>query len=386
MVSLSCLSYRFLPSLGSSLVEQKRHYRALEFFAGIGLARAGMDAAGIDTVWANDFDDTKRRLYSAQWGGSDFVFGDVFDIDVDSVPDADIAWASSPCTDLSLAGKRGGLVNGRESKAFFGFVDVIERMGDRAPFAVVLENVCGLASSHDGDDFRMVVSEFNRLGYSVDAFELNARRWIPQSRPRMFVVGVKRPIGGGKIDTSIRSDRVAWIHSDPGMVTHVTPVGMAPALLDGGLTDVVERLDADDPRWWESERVDALVESLSSVQLRRLEALCAADEIVARTAYRRTRRGVPVWEIRGDDISGCLRTARGGSSKQAVVVAGRGEIRVRWMTALEYARLQGAGEFDLSGFRDSQVRYAFGDAVAVPVVTWLMNQAVLPALEGRNDG
>ncbi len=45
------------------------------------------------------------------------------------------------------------------------------------------------------------------------------------------------------------------------------------------------------------------------------------------------------------------------------------------MTGLEYARLQGAGNFNLDGFRDSQIQYAFGDAVAVPVVTWLMEQS-----------
>lgn len=359
---------------------RRRRLRALEFFAGIGLARAGMASADVDVVWANDIDETKCKLYAAQWGDDHLEFGDVFDVDADKVPSADIAWASSPCTDLSLAGLREGLVRGSESKAFFGFVSVVEKMGSRAPQAVVLENVCGLASSHGGCDFRMVVEEFNRLGYSVDAFELNARRWLPQSRPRMFVVGVKNPIGGGEIDTSIRPDRVSWIHTDDKLRTHITPVEKAPVLLPGGLSAIVEQLDADDSRWWDADRCEAFVESLSDVQRRRFDSFKCAREVVARTAYRRTRSGKPVWEMREDDVSGCLRTARGGSSKQAVVLLGRDEVRIRWMTGLEYARLQGAGNFNLDGFRDSQIQYAFGDAVAVPVVTWLMEQAVLPAL------
>ena len=73
-----------------------------------------------------------------------------------------------------------------------------------------------------------------------------------------------------------------------------------------------------------------------------------------------------------------MRTARGGSSIQAVVVSRNGQIRVRHMTGLEYARLQGAGDFDLTGFRESQIRYAFGDAVAVPAVEWLMSSVVVP--------
>ena len=105
-------------------------------------------------------------------------------------------------------------MNGPESRAFFGFIDVIDKMNCRAPRAVVLENVCGLASSHDGNDFRMVVEEFNRLGYSADAFELNARRWLPQSRPRLFVVGVKDPIDGGDIDTSMTTTRVGGTPSE----------------------------------------------------------------------------------------------------------------------------------------------------------------------------
>ena len=107
--------------------------------------------------------------------------------------------------------------------------------------------------------------------------------------------------------------------------------------------------------------------------------------MVARTAYRRTRNGKPVWELRDDDIAGCLRTARGGSSKQAVAFLGNGAARVRWMTGAEYAKLQGAGEFNIDGFTESQVHYAFGDAVAVPAVSWLMRAAVLPALDAAPE-
>lgn len=356
-------------------------FTALEFFSGIGLARAGMGAASVETIWANDIDATKCALYEAQWGSGDLHCMNVFDVDPDEVPAADIAWASSPCTDLSLAGKREGLIEGRESSAFFGFVNVIEGMGARKPSALVLENVCGLASSHDGNDFRMVVEAFNDLGYSVDAFELNARRWLPQSRPRMFVVGLLHPIDGGRLDASVRPDKLAWIHSDDSLVTHVTPLPEAPELLSQGFTALVEKLPDDDPRWWDRQRVESFVSSLSPRQHDRLETLKAARTIAARTAYRRTRGGRPVWELREDDIAGCLRTARGGSSKQAVAFLGKGTLRVRWMTGREYAALQGAARFNLDGFRESQIQYAFGDAVAVPAVAWLMKHAVVPALK-----
>lgn len=356
---------------------------ALEFFSGIGLARSGMQDAGVKTVWANDIDAMKCALYEAQWGVSDLLCKNVFDVDPHDVPTADIAWASSPCTDLSLAGKRSGLVEGRESNAFFGFTDVIAGMGDRKPQALILENVCGLASSHDGMDFRMVVETFNELGYSVDALELNARRWLPQSRPRMFVIGLLHPLGGGELDSSLRPDKMAWIHSDESLITHITPLKDIPELKASGFTKLAEKLADDDPRWWGDDRVSKFISSLSETQRSRFDRLVDGKKTVARTAYRRTRNGAPVWELRDDDIAGCLRTARGGSSKQAVVFLGGGKARVRWMTGLEYARLQGAEKFNIAGFAESQVHYAFGDAVAVPAVSWLMRAAVLPALNAR---
>lgn len=100
------------------------------------------------------------------------------------------------------------------------------------------------------------------------------------------------------------------------------------------------------------------------------------------TAYRRTRQGKAVWEIRGDNIAGCLRTARGGSSKQAVVDTTTGKLRIRWMTAREYARLQGAPDFSLEGVSEVQAIFGFGDAVCVPAVGWIAQNYLAPLLSG----
>ena len=88
-------------------------------------------------------------------------------------------------------------------------------MSDRAPRALVLENVIGLATSNNSDDFRLVCQEFNRLGYSCDAYFIDARHWLPQSRPRMFVVGLKNPLPNSRLDSSLRPEKVSWIHLRP---------------------------------------------------------------------------------------------------------------------------------------------------------------------------
>ena len=339
-----------------------------------------MEQAGIKTVWANDYDLNKKSMYEGHWKSHELLLADIHALKSEDLPAADVAWASSPCTDLSLAGKRVGLRGGRESSAFFGFTDLIAGMNERKPEVIVLENVTGLASSHNREDLRAAVKEFNALGYAVDAITLDARRFVPQSRPRLFLIGAKSPIDGGEQDTCLRPDWLSWLHKDPEVRTFMMPLPKAPDLLSHGLTLEIESMSDNDPRWWNAEKVAHFKDSMAPVQRERLDRFVSLPTLTARTAYRRTRNGVPVWEMRAEDISGCLRTARGGSSKQAVVIMGQGELRIRWMTGLEYARLMGAGWYTLKNLRDSQIQYGFGDAVAVPVVGWVAKNMILPHL------
>lgn len=362
-------------------LRRQNNWTALEFFAGIGLARAGLEPAGIKTIWSNDYDEHKKAMYEGQWGKRELLLADIHTLTGKDIPTADVAWSSSPCTDLSLAGKRAGLRGGRESSAFFGFTRLLDEMCERKPKVVVLENVTGLATSHNREDLRAAVKEFNSLGYVVDAITLDARRFIPQSRPRLFLIGVQDPLHGGESDTCLRPDWLAWLHEDPEVNTFMMPIPKAPEILSEGFTQLIEEISDSDSRWWDAEQLSRFTESMTPVQRERLEGFINQSTTTARTAYRRTRNGKPVWEMRAEDISGCLRTARGGSSKQAVAVMGEGKLKVRWMTGLEYARLMGAGWYSLENMRDSRIHYGFGDAVAVPVVSWVAENMILPNLE-----
>lgn len=359
----------------------RHNWTALEFFAGIGLARAALESVGIDTIWANDYDIHKQNMYKGQWGDEEFILSDIHSLNSDDLPAADVAWSSSPCTDLSLAGKRVGLRGGRESSAFFGFTKLIRGMGKHKPKVIVLENVVGLATSHNKEDIKAAAIEFNSMGYAVDAITLDARRFIPQSRPRLFLVGALSPISGGDINPTLRPHWLSWLHEDPEISTFFTPLPDVPDLLEEGLTDQIESLSDTDSRWWDQKRVELFVDSMSDTQKQRLDSFMKSSSYTARTAYRRTRQGKPVWEMRSGDISGCLRTARGGSSKQAVVVMGKNELKIRWMTGLEYARLMGAGWYALENMRDSQIQYGFGDAVAVPVAEWVAQHMIIPNIK-----
>lgn len=358
----------------------------LEFFAGIGLARIGLERAGFRVVWANDLEHDKKAMYEDHFGlPTDDVFelGDVGLVDSEAVPKgAAVAWASSPCTDLSLAGGRAGFA-GSQSGTFWQFIRILEDLKDDRPEVVVLENVTGLATSHGGDDLTAAIRAFNTLGYSVDVLAIDARRFVPQSRPRLFVVGAQNPPADLPAPSSeLRPDWLQWIYGDESLRTHRALLPDPPAPLTEGLSEMVEDMPLSDARWWDVSRTEAFVSSLSPTQRERVSTLKRTRGVKFRTAYRRTRKGRPVWEVRADDISGCLRTARGGSSKQAVVRLGNGRLKVRWMTPIEYARLMGAGDYNISQARDSQVLFGFGDAVAVPVVEWLADKYLKPLIMG----
>lgn len=369
--------------------------RVAEFFAGIGLVRMGLERAGFEVLWSNDIEPDKRDLYAKQFGARDdasteahtFDLGDVGEVTAADMPeDLALAWASFPCTDLSVAGARAGL-HGSESGTFWEFTRVLRELAaeDRLPSVVGLENVVGLATSHGGEDLAAIVRELNDLGYSVDVLTLDARRFVPQSRPRLFIVGtVGEPESAEGDDSALRPDWLNAVYADPTLRMHRAALPTPPQPKAAGFSDLAERIPSDDPRWWDEGRTLAFERSLSPVQRERIEILRRAPDTVRRTAYRRTRKGVPVWEVRADDIAGCLRTARGGSSKQAVVEVGSGVLRVRWMTGAEYARLQGAGDYDISGVRDSKVLFGFGDAVCVPAVAWLGEHYLMPQVRAAS--
>jgi DNA (cytosine-5)-methyltransferase 1 len=164
-----------------------------EFFAGGGLARLGLEP-DFACVFANDIDPAKAHAYAAAFGDAAMRVGDIWALSPADTPgQAALAWASFPCQDVSLAGARRGLAAPR-SGAFWGFHRLIERLGDagRAPDVLALENVCGLLSSHGGADFIALVHALDDLGYRVGALEIDAALFVPQSRPRLFIVAARR--------------------------------------------------------------------------------------------------------------------------------------------------------------------------------------------------
>lgn len=362
---------------------------AAEFFAGIGLVRAALESARWAVKYANDISLMKREMYRNNFCDQDFDDRDIRDIRGREIPDVDLATASFPCIDLSLAGKHAGL-DGQHSGLLWQFLRVIREMEDRRPPLLLIENVPSFVTSKNGGDLRNAIAGFNKLDYQCDLIVTDARWYVPQSRRRLFIICAATIPDHSKADSfdcDLRSPAVLSFierNQDLDLVALRCP---APPIQQPELDTVVETLPQDAESWWDSNRASRFVESLSDRNRERLETLKGCGELTWATAYRRTRNGNSAWEIRGDAIAGCLRTASGGSSKQAIIEAKEGVARIRWMTPTEYARLQGAGDYQIpTTVTGNQALFGFGDAVCVPAVTWVLEHFINPLAEEGAPG
>lgn len=357
---------------------QRLNSTAAEFFAGIGLMRMGLERAGWQVVFANDIDTHKEEIYLGHFGQEDhFVRGDIHSLTPEDVPTVTLATASFPCTDLSLAGGRVGLAGAR-SGALWGFTDLLGGLGTRRPPLVLLENVTGFLTSQGGADFHQALLRLNSLGYSVDAFVIDAARFVPQSRQRLFVVGVQEPGRPPHPTASELRPRALtqFIEGHDDIDWNLRPLPALPAH-GPALRDILDNLPPDDPHWWSVERAEYLRSQMSPRHAVVADAMIAAREWSYGTVFRRTRNGASMAELRTDGIAGCLRTPKGGSGRQILFQAGFGSFFVRLLTAREAARLMGADHYTIT-VPLNQALFGFGDAVCVPVVTWIAENYLNP--------
>jgi DNA (cytosine-5)-methyltransferase 1 len=105
--------------------------------------------------------------------------------------------------------------------------------------------------------------------------------------------------------------------------------------------------------------------------------MIAGDDWSYGTVFRRVRKNRSMAELRTDGIAGCLRTPRGGSGRQILFKAGKGEYHVRLVTPRECARLMGADDFKIK-VETNQALFGFGDAVCVPAVRWIAENYLNP--------
>ncbi len=365
-----------------------------EFFAGGGMVRAGLGEAW-RCLFANDFDPAKAAAYRANWGDACLRVGDIAALTAADLPGAaDLMWGSFPCQDLSLAGAGAGL-GGKRSGTFHDFWGLARSLAaeGRAPRIVAVENVCGALTSHGGRDFEVICRTYADAGYRCGALVINADRFLPQSRPRLFVIGVRQDVG---LDPALTTPVADGPFHTPALRRAVErlPAELQnrmvwwrlpePGLPNAGLESVVEP-EPSGVRWHSSAETSRLLALMSPRNLAKVEAARRTGERCVGGLYRRTRRDaagsrVQRAEVRFD-IAGCLRTPAGGSSRQTLLLVEDGRVRSRLMSARETARLMGLPDsYQLPG-SFSAACHLTGDGVAVPVVRHLAQWLFEPLLE-----
>lgn len=364
-----------------------------EFFAGIGLMRLGLERQAWRVTFANDIDARKQAMYQAHFGadGERFALADVHTLPVADVPSVTLATASFPCNDLSLAGGREGLA-GRHSSAFWGFIRLLEELGPRRPPLVLLENVPGFLTARGGADFAQALGALAELGYALDVFQLDAARFTPQSRRRLFVIGVQAsllPAAENALPALVASEvrpqpLLDAIARHAGLPWRVRPLP-APPQRETHLSAVLDDLPDDAPEWWSDERAAYLLNQMSPRHRALADAMIASPEIQYGTVFRRMRKGRSMAELRVDGLAGCLRTPRGGSGRQIVFKAGGGRYQARLLSPREAARLMGAGEFRISGSLNDAL-FGFGDAVCADAIEWIATYYLDPLVNEMIHG
>jgi DNA (cytosine-5)-methyltransferase 1 len=363
-----------------------------EFFAGGGMARLGLGPAWRCT-FANEWCEKKAASYRANFHGApELAVCDVASLSARDLPGTPtLVWASFPCQDLSLAGGRAGL-RGDRSGTFRPFWRLIERLTQegRGPTIVALENVTGTLTSHGGRDFRFIIARLASAGYRAGVLVIDAAHFVPQSRPRLFIIATRETPA-----LDAQQARLPW-HTRAVVDAYAAlPRSLQkewtwwplPAPNDIGtpaFSSILEKNPAG-VEWHTRTQTRHLISLMSPLHRAKLDEAKRAGRPVTGALYRRTRNGMQRAEVRFDELSGCLRTPGGGSSRQSILIVDGPSVTSRLLSPKEAARLMGVPETYELPPRYNDAYHLLGDGLVVPVVSWLEQHLLRPLAAGSRE-
>ena len=362
-----------------------------EFFAGGGMARMGLGARW-SCSFANDNSALKAAAYRASWGDGELDERNIDDVRVEDLPaEAHLAWASFPCQDLSVAGAGRGVGSSDDratrSSALWPFMDLMAdlKLEARHPSVIVLENVPGLLSSNGGRDFAAVCEALAKLGYAFGAVTVDAKLFVAQSRPRVFVIAAREDLS---VPADLQVDAPVRPWHNPAIATAralLSPaaserwlwwtLGEAPEPPESALADALDLSDAAD--WHPEEETRRLLAMMPPAHRARLALAREAGRPMVGSLYLRMRPrpdadgNVQCAEIAFGPTLGCLRTPRGGASRPRIVVVDGDLVRTRLLSPREAATLMGLPSDYPLPVRYQHAFQLMGDGVVAPVVSFI---------------
>ena len=320
----------------------------IDLFAGVGMARMGMEQAGFKCVYTCEFDKHKRKEYEIIHGNEPEGC-DIRDVRAADIQRADVWFFGAPCQDFSIAGLRKGLGGDRSSLVGEVF-RLIEEKAEDKPEWLVYENVKGMLSSNGGWDFMSILLGMEELGYDIEWQTLNSKHFgLPQNRERVYTIGHLRKYSFKQI-LPITKDSGQIDKLGEQINSNTITARYGNALSNG--TYIVEG----------NERKQTSINQVASLD---------SDKRFNPNRYR-------VYDT--DGLSPCLNTAQGGglqphvyhSCNQGVFIQDGEEYVIRKLTPKECMRLQGVPDeytdkLIQAGISDSQIYKAAGDGLSVPI-------------------
>ena len=199
-------------------------FRWISMFSGAGCGDLGLHRAGHEIVAGIENDKQAAGVFAYNFPDVP-LYSDITKVTADDLPDADGVIYSFPCQDLSVAGQRKGL-EGERSTLYEEAIRIISGLKERGLILTLAENVAGLMSSGNKDDFARLIKDLSEVGHREIGWthldsqhvafsfpqdrgsnERAIRRAVPQRRLRVFVLGTLCDIGSEAIEEilSLRS-------------------------------------------------------------------------------------------------------------------------------------------------------------------------------------
>ena len=170
---------------------QTKNLKFMDFCAGIGAGRLGLEKNGLSCVGFSEIDKQAEITYRKFFGEEEINHGDLTKIDPTQLPDFEMMIAGFPCQTFSVIGQRKGMGDERGQIIF----SLIKIMLAKNLKYFILENVKGLTNHDNGNSFRVILQELEKAGYKVFYQVLNSVDYgVPQMRERIYFVGIRKDL------------------------------------------------------------------------------------------------------------------------------------------------------------------------------------------------
>ncbi len=168
------------------------HIRFMDFCAGIGGGRIGLENLGMSCLGYSEIDKDAEITYKHFFGNSEKNFGDLMKINPNDLPDFDFMVGGFPCQTFSIIGNRCGLEDKERGQIIYGLINLLKAKDVKY---FILENVKGLVNHDKGKTFKTVLELLDSAGYKVNHKILNSLDFgVPQMRERIYLVGVQKKL------------------------------------------------------------------------------------------------------------------------------------------------------------------------------------------------